>query len=133
MKMCKRRNVTLIEMMIVMFLIALIIGVVAYNYQGTLDEGKAFKTKAGMEKLETILTLIVSEDPSKEGNLHDNWRTLIRNSPLVQNPKSLIKDGWGQDYDVKYEDGHVKVTSQRYQEYLRKNPGTMFRNESREE
>lgn len=33
-----------------MFLIAMITGVIAYNYTGSLEEGKAFKTKAGIEK-----------------------------------------------------------------------------------
>ena len=47
----KRHFVTLIEMMIVMFLIMLITGVIAYNYRGSLDEGKAFKTRAGIEKV----------------------------------------------------------------------------------
>ncbi len=43
-----KRCVTLIEMMIVMFLISLITGVIAYYYRGSLDEGKAFKTKAAL-------------------------------------------------------------------------------------
>ena len=52
--------------MIVMFLIALITGVIAYNYRGTLEEGKAFKTKAAMEKLETILSLEIANHPEVE-------------------------------------------------------------------
>ena len=55
--------------MIVMFLIALITGVIAYNYRGSLDEGKAFKTKAAIEKLETILNLRVSEDPGLQDSI----------------------------------------------------------------
>ncbi len=51
MKQYKRRYITLIEIMIVMFLIALITGVLAYNYRGSLDEGKAFKTKTGLAML----------------------------------------------------------------------------------
>ena len=65
MKKIKRRYITLIEIMIVMFLIALITGVVAYNYRGSLDEGKAFKTRAAIDKLETILNLKVSENRVK--------------------------------------------------------------------
>ncbi len=119
----KRRCVTLIEMMIVMFLIALIIGAVAYKYQGSLEEGKAFKTKVGMEKLATILTLIASNDSSFET---DNWEKAVEQSPLVSNAKDLISDGWGDKYSVNLVDGEIKVTSTRYTDYLRKNPGTMF-------
>jgi len=117
MKKCIRRNVTLIEVMIVMFLIALIIGALAYNYQGAFDKGKAFKTETGMKRLEEILTLSISERPELEDDIESNWKTTLKNSPLVQNPDSLIKDGWGQEYQVRYEDGRIIVTSRRYEEY----------------
>jgi Tfp pilus assembly protein PilE len=54
----KRRNITLIEVMIVMLLVALFTGVVAYNYSGSLEVGKANTTKMAMEKLENTLALI---------------------------------------------------------------------------
>lgn len=116
----KRRFVTLIEMMIVMFLIALITGVVAYNYRGTLEEGKVFKTKTGIEKLETILNLEIAKNPELGKSIKSNWQGIVLNSPLVHDPKALILDGWGQPYDVDTdENGAVRVTSARYNEYLR--------------
>lgn len=116
----KRRFVTLIEMMIVMFLIALITGVVAYNYRGTLEEGKVFKTKTGIEKLETILNLEIAKNPELARGIKSNWQAIVMNSPLVHDPQSLIVDGWGQPYDVDVDDnGAVKVVSARYNEYVR--------------
>ncbi len=47
----KRRFITLIEMMIVMFLIALITGVIAYNVKGSLDQGKSSRQKLALKKL----------------------------------------------------------------------------------
>jgi len=123
MKTCVRRNITLIEVMIVMFLIALIIGAVAYNYQGAFDKGKAFKTETGMKRVEEILSISILENPELENNLESNWEEAIRTSPLVKNPETLIKDGWGQKYDVRMEDGLIKVTSSRYDEYKRKTSG----------
>jgi type II secretory pathway pseudopilin PulG len=124
-----KRHVTLIEMMIVMFLIAMIIGVIAYNYQGSLDEGKAFKTKAGMEKLKTILTLKVSDNPDALNGLERDWREYVKASPLVQNPDALIKDGWGKDYEVKVVESNgqqeIEVTSDKYNSYKSKGT-TMF-------
>jgi len=118
MNLLKKRYVTLIEIMIVMFLIALIIGVVAYNYRGALDEGKAFKTKTAQEKIETILTLMISENPELQEGFEQNWQKIIESSPLVQNPATLIKDGWGETFDVKMDDeGNITVTSKRYEEY----------------
>lgn len=124
----QRRFVTLIEMMIVMFLIALIAGALAYNYQGSLDEGKAFKTKTDIEKLETILNLEISKHPQATDDVINNWQEVIRRAPLVKNPNSLIMDGWGDLYDVRLdpERGGVRVTSKKYDEYRMHN-NTMIR------
>src|SRR4029078_1407908 len=94
-----RRFITLVEMMIVMFLIAMITGVIAYNYTGSLEEGKAFKTKAGIQKIETILALESSS--SDMDHIDKEWKEIIKHSPLVQNPEDLMKDGWGNEYEVK--------------------------------
>lgn len=123
----QKRFVTLIEMMIVMFLIAMITGVVAYNYRGSLDEGKAFKTKAGMDKLHTILSLGIAENPSLSLS-GQGWKDYIEHSPLVKNADDLIKDGWGKDYEVNYDpsSGELTIYSARYNEYQGKNKQTMF-------
>lgn len=130
-----RRCVTLIEMMIVMFLIAMIIGVIAYNYQGSLDEGKAFKTKTGIDKVKTILMLYLTDHPDEASSIDSKWQDIVKNSPLVQNPSALIKDGWGQVYDVRGKDNSdgstdIEVTSQRYNTYKSKN-ATMFSNDEK--
>lgn len=122
-----KRFVTLIEMIIVMVLIGLILGVVAYNYSGTLDEGRAFKTKTAIEKLETILNLYVAEHPDAISTISTDWQAIVISSPLVQNPASLTTDGWGNTYHVEYKDGEVVVTSQRFDDYVKSHPGTMFR------
>lgn len=123
----KKRAVTLVEMMIVMFLIAMIIGVVAYNYAGSLDEGKAFKTKTSIEKVQTILTLAASEHDIE--TVVSRWKEFLASSPLVSNASSLERDGWGKELQVKEEDEQIVVTSQKLAEYARKHPGTFFHNE----
>ncbi len=125
MKKCVRRNITLIEVMIVMFLIALIIGAVAYNYQGATEKGRAFKTETGIKRLEEILTIALLDTPNAEDDLESNWEQLVRQSPLVSNPNAAIYDGWGNKYDVTIDNnGQVKVTSQAYEEYLRRTKGS---------
>lgn len=127
-KSLKRRCITLIEIMIVMFLIALITGVVAYNYRGTLEEGKAFKTKAGIEKLQTILSLIRADDPGIDLS-NGNWQKAIESSPLVGNAKALLKDGWGNDYRLEFgPDNVIIITSKTYEQYIADHPTTMFKN-----
>ena len=122
----KKRCITLIEIMIVMFLIALIAGVITYNYRGSLEEGKAFKTKAAIDKIETILNLNVAEDPSLMDHINSEWVKVIQASPLVKNPNDLIRDGWGIPFQVTTEGNVIEVHSARFEEYKREN-ATLFR------
>lgn len=122
-----KKPITLIEMMIVMFLIAMIIGVVAYNYQGSLEEGKAFKTKTAMDKVSTILTVMSAENPNLEDDLEGHWKDYIKESPLVQNANALTKDGWGEDLIVRIENGKIQVSSNNYNNYLQNNKGSLFK------
>jgi general secretion pathway protein G len=123
----KKRFITLIEIMIVMFLIAMITGVVAYNYRGSLEEGRAFKTQQGIEKVKTILLLKVSDDSGAYESIPEKWQEYVRTSPLASNPSALIKDGWGSPYKVStFEnesgDKDIVVESDRYKTYLESNP-----------
>jgi general secretion pathway protein G len=115
----RKRFVTLIEIMIVMFLIALITGVIAYNYRGSLEEGKAFKTKAGIDKIETILNLELAKNPGLRQDISNNWREIIATNPLVHDPHALETDGWGEPYQVSIdpETGGVLVVSRPFEEY----------------
>lgn len=116
----KRRFLTLIEIVIVMFLIAMITGVIAYNSIGTLEKGKAFKTEMGIERLTTILNLAAAEDPSVADNIEGKWEMIVRQSPLVNKPSELIEDGWGEKYRVSLdENGNIQVSSRKYEEYKR--------------
>lgn len=117
----KRRYVTLVEMMIVMFLIAMITGVIAYNYTGGLEEGKAFKTKTGMDKIHTILDLHLVAHQEDRNSLSHQWENVVRQSQLVKNPEELMKDGWGNKYEVSFgENDEITIKSKRYDDYQAK-------------
>lgn len=125
----KKRFITLIEMMIVMFLIAMITGVIAINYTGSLEEGKAFKTKNGMEKIHTILDLHLATHP---GESISDWETIVKDSPLVKNADELVKDGWGVRYNVSVEtDGTINIKSDKFEAYSSKGKGAMFKKDSK--
>lgn len=118
-KKAKKRFITLVEMMIVMFLIAMITGVIAYNYTGSLEEGKAFKTKNGMEKIHTILDLYYAVHPDEVSHVDADWKGIIGTSQLVKNPNDLILDGWGVEYKVSHsrEGGDIEIFSEKYNQY----------------
>lgn len=124
----KRRFITLVEMMIVMFLIAMITGVIAYNYTGSLEEGKAFKTKAGIEKIHTVLDLFLATHPEERDHIETRWRDIVESSQLVKNGKELIKDGWGIEYQVSQgQNQEIEIKSQKYDQYqASKGKGSLF-------
>jgi len=124
----KRRFITLVEMMIVMFLIAMITGVIAYNYTGSLEEGKAFKTKAGIEKINTVLDLYLATHPEERDHIETRWREIVESSQLVKNSKELIKDGWGIEYQVSQgQNQDIEIKSQKYEQYqASKGKGSLF-------
>jgi Tfp pilus assembly protein PilE len=122
----KRRYMTLVEMMIVMFLIAMITGVIAYNYTGSLEEGKAFKTKSGIDKIHTILDLHLAVHPESKQSIDTQWKQIVRDSKLVKSSEELIHDGWGNEYQVTTSDSDdIVITSPRYEAY-RANKGSLF-------
>jgi general secretion pathway protein G len=124
----KKRFITLVEMMIVMFLIAMITGVIAYNYTGSLDEGKAFKTKAGIDKIRTVLDLHLAMHPEDRDHVSSQWQAIVGQSQLVKNANELVKDGWGDEYKVSTDNNNdIEIHSEKYTTYLNsKGKGSLF-------
>jgi prepilin-type N-terminal cleavage/methylation domain-containing protein len=121
----KRRAVTLIEMIVVMLLIATITGALAYNYNSSLNEGKAFKTKEGISRIKTILSMAMVENPEKQPEeIVNEWQGYVRSSPLAGKADDLLKDGWGKPYNVRIggDNGsqEVEVSSEAYDAFQAK-------------
>lgn len=120
----KKRAVTLIEMIVVMLLIAMITGGLAYNYNSTLNEGKVFKTKEGISRIKTIISLAMAENPdTPTQDIVNNWTSYVKESPLAGKSNELLKDGWGQEYDVTMGDGddgreEIVVSSKRLEAHM---------------
>jgi general secretion pathway protein G len=112
-KKIKKRHLTLIEMMIVIVLIGLIGGVIAYNVQGSLQEGKMCNTQLGGAQVYNILMLETLKGRTLE-NIRTEWATIVRHSPLAKNGEKLLRDGWGQEYQVTVRDDEILVESPRY-------------------
>ncbi len=109
----KKRAVTLIEMIVVMLLIATITGALAYNYNASLSEGKAFKTREGISRIKTILALSLAEDNElNPSEIDSQWQSLVQHSPLAGKSKDLLTDGWGKPYEVRCveDDGEQIIT-----------------------
>ena len=118
----KKYAMTLLEIMIVIFIIGIIGSVVGYNMRGSLDNGKAFKTKEGSRKLYEIVQLEVAQNKtlSDNGDLTEAVAKLLKDSGLVKNTKELMKDGWGNEYQFSIEKGNLHFQSEKYDAYCKK-------------
>ncbi|NRA90411.1 MAG: prepilin-type N-terminal cleavage/methylation domain-containing protein [Simkaniaceae bacterium] len=115
----KKYAMTLLEIMIVIFIIGIIGSVIGYNMRGSLDKGKAFKTKEGVNKIYEIVQL-----EEAQGNVIDDGmelgqavESLLVNSGMVRKPKDLLKDGWGNPYKFDRVGNEIHVTSNKYEKY----------------
>lgn len=124
----KKRAISLLEIMIVIFLIALIGGVVGYNMKGSMDKGKAFKTKEAMSRVKEILYLVASENQLSLEEVVNNKEENLRKSGMVKNPSELLKDGWGNPFKIEVEyqgrrnnrEGKIVISSVAYDTYNQK-------------
>lgn len=117
----KKRSLTLLEIMVVIFIIGIIGTVIGVNMKGSLEEGKAFKSEKGSKQIYEILTLEISKgnlDPM-EMNLSE-VHNLIRHSGFAADLDKLLVDGWGRPYQImRTEDGDdLRVCSQKFFTHL---------------
>lgn len=111
MKKRKKRSVTLIEIMIVILLIGLIGGALAFNMRGSMDKGKIFKTEQNINRVYDILMMEYSKGESSLETIVQNREAILRSSFLVKNGEKFLKDGWGNLLNVKVENDDLVITS----------------------
>ncbi|MDN3504467.1 MAG: prepilin-type N-terminal cleavage/methylation domain-containing protein [Rhabdochlamydiaceae bacterium] len=116
----KKHALTLLEVMVVIFIIGIIGAVIGVNMKGSLNEGKAFKSEKGSKQVYEILSLELAKYPEKVADIIANPMEAIKNSGLPQNAKKLLEDGWGERYfiNINEDTGDIFVTSKKYIQYL---------------
>lgn len=111
----KKRAMTLLEMMIVIFLIGTILSVIAYNMKGSLDKGKAFKTEQAISQIKDVLELEAANGNRPVSNEPEAIIAVLESSGIVKNPAKLMEDGWGTPLQISIdESGSISVTSEKY-------------------
>lgn len=109
----KKRSITLIEIMIVILLIGLIGGALAYNMRGSLEKGRAFKTEQHIERLHDILMLEHARTDQALRTIVNNKREIVQRSPLVKNGLSILRDGWGNELTIDIVNDDLRITSEK--------------------
>lgn len=115
---------TLMEIMIVVFLIGLIGSVIGYNMKGSLEKGKAFKTERAIEQVEDILNLQIAQGCEPEEVISSPSHFLRQAGH--SKPDLLLKDGWGREIQISWdsEKGEVFCSSEKWTEYQAKQKAT---------
>jgi type II secretory pathway pseudopilin PulG len=99
MKIRRKSPLTIIEIMIVIFIISIVGGVMSHNMKGSLVKGRAFKTETASREAYDILSLELASGTTLEEIVADPDKVLM-GSGLVKSTKKLLKDGWGDDFKI---------------------------------
>ncbi len=111
MKKKKKHSITLIEIMIVILLIGLIGGALAYNMSGRRDKGNSFKTEQNLSRLHDILMLEYATGTKTLAEIISDKRVIVKDSPLApKDVDAMLKDGWGQEFVYTIENHDIKIT-----------------------
>ncbi|MGL4347883.1 MAG: type II secretion system protein [Chlamydiales bacterium] len=111
-----KRNITLMELMVVMVIIGIISTVIGRGISGSLEKGRKFKTQHSRKQLEEILLLQVALGECRIEDLKDSniVEAQLKKSGLVAKVDDLLKDGWGDPYIIDVGEGvnEIKIISQ---------------------
>jgi type II secretory pathway pseudopilin PulG len=103
-----KRALTLLEIMVVIFLIGMIGGVVGVNMKKSMDKAKVFRTETAIQQLEDVLNFALADnsikDPVDLVNSKDSSALLkvVKESGLVRDAKKILVDGWGNPFVIAY-------------------------------
>jgi general secretion pathway protein G len=127
----RRKFMTLIEIMIVMFLITIVASMVTYKVKDSIDYGKAFKTHQTIAQLKQVFELSAIKNGTPYATNSENRNKIIERSMLSGKLDKLLKDGWGDPWknievtEDKANKISVKITSEKFDAYI-KNHDTIF-------
>jgi len=117
----KKRAFSLLEIMVVIFLITLITGAIGYNMKGTLDKGRAFRTEQASHQLHDLL-LICLEEGVEPDALIQQPADHLKKFDLAKNSDKLVLDGWGEKFVIHFLKNKKDfiIKSQAYDRYKKK-------------
>ncbi len=93
----KRKPLTLIEIMVVIFLIGLIGSVIGFKMKDSLEDGKAFKTRTKIEKIKDVLELEIAKGKTRDKVIEKAGDILSKSSFFKEGRDTILLDGWGDE------------------------------------
>ncbi len=100
----KKRAVTLIEIMIVILLIGMIGGALAFNMRGSVDKGRIFKTEQNISRVYDALMFEYAKGERTLKQVVDDRENVMKECPFVKDGAKLLKDAWGNSLNVRVDE-----------------------------
>ncbi|ANG66009.1 type II secretion system protein [Chlamydia gallinacea] len=97
----RKQSITLIEMMVVITLIGIIGGALAFNMRGSIQKGKAFQSEQNCAKIYDILMMEYATGNLSLREIVDRKEVILEGAAWCKEGKKLLKDAWGEDIIVK--------------------------------
>lgn len=110
---------TLMETMVVIFIIGIIGSVIGFNMRGSLEDSKAFKSKEGISRLYEILQMEMATGKTTIADIVLNPKEAVKQSGMTKKTEQLMSDGWNEPYAFSSTDdgGDIRITSTKYEKY----------------
>jgi general secretion pathway protein G len=118
-----RRSLTLIEVMIVLFLIGMVISVLTYSMKGSMDEGKCFKARQRALQIEQLLMMVAAQTNESLEAVASDPAAYLERTGMVKKGTEFMTDPWGKPMLVSVEDNQIIVKSSEYETLMRKRHG----------
>ena len=100
---------TLIEIMIVILLIGIVGGALAFNMKGSLDHGRDFKTDQNCQRVSDILNMELARGDQTGEAIKNGWVGIVTKSPLADGAKTTL-DGYKNKLKVEFQNEEFIVT-----------------------
>ncbi len=96
----KKKAVTLIEIMIVILLIGLIGGALAFNMRGSMDKGKIFKTEQHCARVYDALMMEYAKGDKTLAQIVEDKINIMKETPIAKDGEKFLKEAWGVELDI---------------------------------
>ncbi|SYX09404.1 Tfp pilus assembly protein FimT [Chlamydia poikilotherma] len=100
----RKQSITLIEMMVVITLIGIVGGALAFNMRGSIQKGKVFQSEQNCAKVYDILMMEYATGGASLREIVDQKESVLEGAAWCKDGKKLLKDAWGEDIVVKLND-----------------------------
>lgn len=107
----KKRSMTLMEVMVVITLIGIVGGALAFNMRGSIQKGKIFQSEQNCERVYEALMMEYATSGLSLQEIIEKKEEILTSRAWCKDGKKLLKDAWGNDLIVQLKGDDLEVYS----------------------